>query len=118
MQRIDLISDELTEQLNSARKDFVWFLVLDESTDNQDAAVIFIHGINKKFVITEELLCLESMKNTITGQDLFQCVVDCVKKNAVSHNGKHNYGARAFTEKNVSMIKLLCLRSWRQSIEM
>ena len=77
MRRIDSISDELTEQLNTASKDFVWFsLALDESTDNEDTAqlLIFIRGINENFVITEELLGLESMKSTTTGQDLFECV--------------------------------------------
>ena len=62
---IDSISDELTEQLKTVSKDFVWFfLALDESTDNEDTAqlLIFIRGINENFVITEESLGLESMK--------------------------------------------------------
>lgn len=74
MQCIDLISDKLTEQLNSVIKDFLCFsLALDESTDNEDTAqlLIFIRGINKNFIITKELLGLELMKNTTTGQDLF-----------------------------------------------
>lgn len=113
MRRIDLIGDELTEQLNTASKDFVWFsLAMDESTDNQDTAqlLIFIRGIDENFFITEELLGLESMKSTTTGQDLFECVVDCVEKNALSWNKMASIttdGARAFTGKNVGMIKLI-----------
>ncbi|KAG8239804.1 hypothetical protein J437_LFUL019402 [Ladona fulva] len=89
VRRIDSISDELTEQLKTASKDFVWFsLALDESTDNEDTAqlLIFIHGINENFVITEELLGLESMKSTTTGQDLFECAVNCVEKSGLSWN--------------------------------
>ena len=55
--RIDSISDQLTEQLMIASKDFVCFsLALYESTDEEDTAqlVIFIRGINRNFVITEE----------------------------------------------------------------
>jgi hypothetical protein len=62
MRRIDSFSDELTEQLKTACKDFVWFsFALDESTDNEDTAqlLIFIRGINETFIITEELLGLE-----------------------------------------------------------
>ena len=66
-----------------ARKDFVCVsLALDESTDEEDTAqlLIFICGINRNFVITEELLGLESMKDTITGKDLFEHAVHCVEK--------------------------------------
>ena len=48
--------------------------------------LIFIRGINENFVITEELLGLESMKSTTTGQDLFECAVNCVEKSGLSWN--------------------------------
>jgi len=85
---------------------------MDESTDNQDTAqlLVFIRGIDENFVITEELLGLQSIKSTTTGRDLFENVVDCVEKNALSCNKMASIttdGARAFTGKNVSMIKLL-----------
>ncbi|XP_052823601.1 general transcription factor II-I repeat domain-containing protein 2-like [Octopus bimaculoides] len=113
VRRIHLISDELTEQLNTVSKKFAWFsLALDKSTDNQDTVQlrIFVRGIDENFVITEKLLVLESMKNTTTGQDLFECAVDCVEKSAVSWNRMASIttdGARVFTGKNVGMIKLL-----------
>jgi len=55
---------------------------MDESTDNQDTAqlLVFIRGIDENFVITEELLGLQSIKSTTTGRDLFENVVDCVEK--------------------------------------
>ena len=99
------VSDELTEQLKTASKDFVWFsLALDENTDNEDTAQlpIFIRGINENFVITEELLGLESMESTTTGQDLFECAVNCVEKSGLSWNRMASIttdGARAFTGK-------------------
>jgi hypothetical protein len=113
VRRIDSISDELTEQLKTASKDFVWFsLALDESTDNEDTAqlLIFIRGINENFVITEELLGLESMKDRTTGQDLLECAVNCVEKSGLSWNKMASIttdGARAFSGKNVGMVKLL-----------
>ena len=113
MRRIDSISNQLTEQLMIASDNFVWFsLALDESTDKEDTAqlLIFIRGINKKFVITEELLGLEPMKDTTTGKDLFEHAVHCMEKNNLSWNKMASItadGAKAFTGKNVGMVKLL-----------
>uniref|UniRef100_A0A8C4X772 SPIN-DOC-like zinc-finger domain-containing protein n=1 Tax=Erpetoichthys calabaricus TaxID=27687 RepID=A0A8C4X772_ERPCA len=90
VRRIDSISDELTEQLKTASKDFVWFsLALDESTDNEDTAqlLIFIRGINENF-----------------------CAVNCVEKSGLSWNKMASVttdGARAFSGKNVGIVKLL-----------
>ena len=83
VRRIDSISNQLTQQLMIVSNDFVWFsLALDESTHEEDTAqlLIFIREINKNFVITEELLGLESMKDTTTGRDLFEHAVHCVEK--------------------------------------
>ena len=48
-------------------------IAVDESTDVTDTAqlAIFIRGLNSDFVITEELLCVQSMKDTTTGQDIY-----------------------------------------------
>ena len=81
--RIDSISDQLTEQLMVASKDFVCFsLALDESTDEEDTAQlsIFNCGINRNFVVTKESLGLESMKDTTTGKGLFEHAVHCCGK--------------------------------------
>ena len=113
VRRIDLISNQLTKQLMIASNHFVWFsLALDESTDEEDTAqlLIVIRGVNENFVITEELLCLESIKNTATGKDLFQHAVHCVEKIHLSWNKIASIttdGAKAFTGKNVGMVKLL-----------
>ena len=113
VRRIDSISDQLTEQLMIASKDFVCFsLALDESTDEEDTAqlLIFIRGVNRNFVVTEELLGLESIKDTTTGKDLFEHTVHCVEKNSLSWNKLASIttdGAKAFTGKNVGMVKLL-----------
>ena len=72
-----------------ASKDFSCFsLALDESTDEEDTAqlLIFIRGINRNFVITEELLGRESMKDTTTGKDLFEHAVHCFEKKNLSWN--------------------------------
>ena len=51
-------------------------LALDESTDINDTAqlLIFVRGISENFEITEELLSMESMKDTNIREDIFECV--------------------------------------------
>lgn len=48
--------------------------------------VYFIPVIDKNFLIIEKLLGLKLMKNTPTGQELFECAVYSVDKNALSRN--------------------------------
>ncbi|PVD28737.1 hypothetical protein C0Q70_11331 [Pomacea canaliculata] len=111
VRRIEVINDELTHQLDTASRDFVWYsLALDDSTDNEDTAqlLILIRGIDSTFTITEELLSMESMKNT-TGQDLFECAVDCVETRGLSWDRMASIttdGAKSFTAKNKGMVKL------------
>lgn len=67
-------AEDLSNQLLTKIKIFKWFsLALDESRDIQDTAqsLIFIRGIDDKFMVTEELLSMEHLKDTTTGQDLF-----------------------------------------------
>ncbi|XP_025116165.1 general transcription factor II-I repeat domain-containing protein 2-like [Pomacea canaliculata] len=112
VRRIEVINDELTQQLDTASRDFLWYsLALDESTDNEDTAqlLIFIRGTDNTFTITEELLSMESMKNTTTGQDLFECAVDCVEERGLSWDRMASittHGAKSFTGKNIGMVKL------------
>lgn len=85
---------------------------LDESADNEDTVqlLIFVPGINKHFVIIEELLDLESMKDRTTGQDLLECTVNCVEKSDLSWNKMGSIttdGASAFGGKNVGDVNLL-----------
>jgi len=82
VQCIHLNSDEVTKQLNTASKDFVWFsLTMVENTVSQDTSQIhvFLRVIDDNFIITE-LLSLESMKTTNIGQDLIESVGHCVEK--------------------------------------
>ena len=75
--RIETIGENLTSQLKGLVPSFQLFsLALDESTDVDDTAqlLIFVWGISENFEITEELLSMESMKDTTTGGDIFECV--------------------------------------------
>ena len=45
--------------------------------------LIFIQGVNSRFHLTEELLSVESLKSTTTGQDLFDAVKNCVVKSGL-----------------------------------
>ena len=75
--RIETIGENLTSQLKGLVPSFQLFsLALDESTDVDDTAqlLIFVRGISENFEITEELLSMESMKDTTTGGDIFECV--------------------------------------------
>ena len=74
--RIKAIGENLTSQLKGLVPSFKLFSVaLDESTDINDTAqlLIFVRGISENFEITEELLSMESMKDTTTGEDIFEC---------------------------------------------
>ena len=111
VRRIDAVSEDLTDQLLNKIKTFKWFsLALDESTDIQDTAqlLIFIRGIDDKFLITEELLSLEHLKDTTTGQDLFDNVSKCLDRFALSLDKLASVttdGAPSLTGKNVGLIR-------------
>ena len=87
-------------------------LALDESTDIEDTAhlLVFIRGIDENFEITEELLSLEHLKDTTTGQDLFESVENCLDRSGLPLHKLASIttdGAPALTGKNVGLIKLL-----------
>ena len=72
VRRIDAITVNIQEQLLTASGNFQWFsIALDASIDIQDTAPLHIYlgGIDKNFEITEELLSMESLKDTVTGKD-------------------------------------------------
>lgn len=112
VQRIERISEELTQQLRDVSKDFVcYLLILNESTDVQDTVqlLICIREADKNFCITKELLLLKSMKNT-TCQDLYECVVNAIEKSALSWDRLKSIttdGVQALCGKNVGRVKLL-----------
>ena len=84
----------------------LYTLALDKSTDVKDAA----RGINTRFELTEELLSVEPLKDTTTGQDLFNAVENCVERTGLVWNKISSVttdGARALTGKNVGLVKLI-----------
>ena len=111
--RIKAIGEDLTSQLKGLVPSFQLFSpALDESTDIDDTAqlLIFVRGISENFEITEELLSLELMKDTTTGEDIFECVengfrtmeLPWQKMVSVTTNG-----CQSLTGKNVGLLKRL-----------
>ena len=83
VRRIEPIAANLQENLLNTANTFKCFsIALDESTDVLDTAqlLIFIRGIDEHFCITEELLSMESLKGTTTGQDIFDSVTHSLEK--------------------------------------
>ena len=71
---------------------------------------VFIRGIKTGFELTEELLSVEPLKDTTTGQDLFIAVENCVERTGLVWNKMASVttdGARALTGKNVGLVKLI-----------
>ena len=83
VRRIEAIADNFQENLLNTANTFKCFsIALDESTDILDTAqlLIFIRGIDEHFCITEELLSMESLKGSTTGQDMFDAVMHSLEK--------------------------------------
>jgi len=83
VRRIEVTAANLQENpLNTANTLKCFSTALDESTDVLDTAqlLIFIRGIDEHFCITEELLSMESLKSTTTGQDIFNSVMHSLQK--------------------------------------
>jgi hypothetical protein len=60
----------------------VYFLCLDDSTDQTDVSqlLIFVCAIQSDFSTHEELLNLVSLHGTTKGSDIFEAVRNCVDK--------------------------------------
>ena len=83
VRRIEAIADNFQENLLNTANTFKCFsIALDESTDILDTVqlLIFIRGIDEHFCITEELLSMESLKGSTTGQDMFDTVMHSLEK--------------------------------------
>ena len=64
----------MEKTLKDAAKDFQFFsLACDETTDitNTTQLAVFVRGITAEFDTLEELLSLEAMHGTATGEDFF-----------------------------------------------
>ncbi|CAI9741099.1 Hypothetical predicted protein [Octopus vulgaris] len=113
VRRIDAIAVNIHEQLLTASGRFQWFsIALDESTDIQDTArlLIYIRGIDENFEITEELLSMESLKDTTTGKDLFNSVINSSIRSRLTLNKQASIttdGAPSLTGKHSGLVKLL-----------
>ena len=108
--RVDSISTNLADQLASKIKKFDYFSICpDESTDAVDTTqmLIFIRGIDRDFNVTEELLSMESLKQT-TGEDLFRHLCDCFDRHKLQWDkfvSVTTDGAPSLTGKNVGLVK-------------
>ena len=113
VRRIIAIGEDLTSPLKELVPSFQLFsLALDESTDIDDTAqlLIFVGGITENFEITEELLSMESMKNTTTGEDIFDCVENTFRTMELPWQKMVNVttdGCPLLTGKNVGLLKRL-----------
>ena len=103
-------------QLQEASNRFLCYsLALDESNDVKDMAqlLVFICGVDRSFNIFEELLSVESLKDTTTGEDLFHAVTNCIERNGLLWNKLVSIttdGAAALTGKNKGLVKLIDTR--------
>ena len=85
---------------------------MGESTDIDDTAqlLIFVRDISENFEFTEKFLSMESMKDTTTGKDIFECVENAFctmelpwqKMVSVTSDG-----CPSLTGKNVGLLKRL-----------
>ena len=85
---------------------------MDESTNNDDTAqlLIFERGISENFEFTEEFLSMESMKDTTTGEDIFECVENAFRTMELPWQKMVSVtsdGCPSLTGKNVGLLKRL-----------
>ena len=111
--RITAIGKDVTSQLKGLVPSFQLFsLALDESTDIDDTAqlLIFVRGISENFEITEELLSMESMKDTTTGEVIFKCVKNALRTMELPWQKMVCVtmdGCQSLTGKNIGLLKRL-----------
>ena len=116
VRRLTDLSEDLLLQLQEASNRFLCYsLALDESTDVKDTAqlLVFIRGVDRSFNIFEELLSVESLKDTTTGEDLFHAVTNRIERNGLLWNKLVSIttdGAPALTGKNKGLVKLIDTR--------
>ncbi|XP_055371840.1 general transcription factor II-I repeat domain-containing protein 2-like [Condylostylus longicornis] len=111
--RINDISTEICATLCLFSKNFVYFsLALNEATDIKDTAqlAIFIRGVDRQMNVTEELLKLGSLKDTTTGRDIKEAVINCMQVHQIDLKnliGIATDGAPAMVRKNVGAVNLI-----------
>ena len=113
VRRIDAIAVNIQEQLLTASGSFRWLsIALDESTDIQDTAqlLIYFRGIDENFEITEELLSIESIKDTVSRNDLYSSVINSLIRSGLSLDKLASIttdGAPSLTGKHSGLVKLM-----------
>ncbi|XP_015431669.1 PREDICTED: general transcription factor II-I repeat domain-containing protein 2-like [Dufourea novaeangliae] len=81
--RIDEIAENLRNQHNTTISTFqAYSIAIDESTDIRNIAqlAVFIRGCDVNLKISEELLEIIPMHNTTTGADIFDALMEVLKK--------------------------------------
>ena len=71
--------------------------------------MVFIRGMDANFQLTEEILSVESLKNTKTGKDLFPAVENCTARTGLAWNKIASVttdGARALTRKMQNILAM------------
>ena len=88
----DLGSDIESSLMKLCMKFETFSLAIDESTDVTDIAqlAVFVRGVDSDFNVTEEMLGLQSMKGTTTGEDIFLEVKKLMKKFNLSTEKLHS----------------------------
>ena len=103
------ITDSLIQRLSECQ---FYSLALDESTDVRDTAPLanFVRGVIDTFEVVEELLDLCPMKNTTTGQDIFNEANRVLGKFSLPADklcGRTTDGAPAMTGKHNGFFSLM-----------
>ncbi|XP_029055083.2 general transcription factor II-I repeat domain-containing protein 2-like [Osmia bicornis bicornis] len=88
--RVNQMAQDTTMQLQDACNKFITFsLALDESVDTSGTPqlAIFIRGVDEKLHVTEELLDIVTLKETVLGEDVFASVEHAVESNNLDWKG-------------------------------
>ena len=99
--------------LSKQSKNFVsWGFATDESTDQKDMAqlAIFVKGVDGELNETEELWLVQSIKNTITGADIFMEVFNAFKPfkiDLITLCGIATDGGQAMSRPGIVLVGLL-----------
>lgn len=111
--RIDFMANDIESSLKTQLQKCVFYsLALDESTDMSDTAqlAVFVRGVSEDYTVIEELLDLRSMKDTTTGQDIYEEVKSCIEKYELQTEnlcGLTTDGAPAMTGKRNGFVALM-----------
>ena len=111
--RIEELASNVERTLKYRATNFQFYsLALDESGDASDTAqlAIFLRGVDKDFIITEELAALVPLKGTTKTIDLMEGVTETLNRFGLKYtnlSGVTTDGAPAFAGKREGLVKLL-----------